>query len=65
MISWKCLSRLRKFRHWESEIGVREGLVLQCEVPPLAVQRLEAVAQHRGAQDHAVAELLRRDVPVS
>ena len=31
----------------EIEIGVGVGLILQGEMPPLGVERLEAVAQHR------------------
>ena len=45
----------------EVKVGVREGLILQGEVPPLVVERLEAVTQHRRAQHHAVIELLGGD----
>ena len=44
--------------YWEGEIGVGEGLVSQCEVPPFGIYRLETVAQHHLAQQHTVLELL-------
>ena len=45
----------------EGEIGVGEGFVLQREMPPLRVERLEAVTEHGLAQDHAVLELFGGD----
>ena len=45
----------------EGEVGVGEGLVLQGEVPPLGIERLEAVTEHRLTQNHAVLELLGGD----
>ena len=47
--------------HGEGEVGVREGLVFEGEVPPLAVEGLESVAEHRLTQDHTVGELLWGD----
>ena len=45
----------------EGEIGVGEGLVAQREVPPLAVEGLEAVTEHRVTENHAVGKLLSGD----
>ena len=45
----------------EGKIGIREGLVLQGEVPPLAIEGLEAVSQHSLSQYHAVLELFGGD----
>ena len=45
----------------EGEIGVGEGLVLQGEVPPLGVERLEAVALHSLTKNHAVLKLFGGD----
>ena len=53
-----CLSELAD---WEVEVGVGEGFVLQCEVPPLGGERLETVAHHGVAEQHTVAELFLRD----
>ena len=47
--------------HGEGEVGVGEGLILEGEMPPLAVEGLESVTEHRLAQDHAVGELLWGD----
>lgn len=44
--------------HREGEVGIGEGLVLQGKVPPLSVERLEAVTEHGLSQNHAVLELL-------
>ena len=44
--------------HGESEVGVREGLVLQREVPPLAVDALETMTEHRVPEDMSVGNLL-------
>ena len=48
----------------EGEIGVGIGLVRQGEVPPLLLQRLEAVGEHGIAQDHAVRVLLLGDAGI-
>ena len=45
----------------EGEIGFWERLVLQGEVPPLRIEGLKAVAQHRMTQNHTVLELLGGD----
>ena len=42
----------------EGEIGFRERLVLQGEVPPLRIEGLKAVAEHGLTQNHTVLELL-------
>ena len=39
------------------EIGVWIRFVLQSEVPPLFHKRLETMAYHRLAKNHAIAEL--------
>lgn len=49
--------------HGEGEIGVREGLIAEREVPPLTVEGLETMAEHGFAEDHPVGELLRSDAP--
>ena len=51
-------------RYREVEVGVGIGFVAEGEVPPLGVEREEAVAEHGIAQDEAVGFLLRRDVLV-
>ena len=48
----------------EGEISVGERLVLECEMPPLIVQRFETVAHHRRSQNHTVIELLRGESAV-
>ena len=45
----------------EGEIGIREGFVLQGEVPPLGIDGLEAVTEHGLTQNHTVFELLGGD----
>ena len=45
----------------EGEVSVGERFVLQCEVPPLGVERLEAMAEHCLTQNHTVLELLGSD----
>ena len=47
----------------ESEVGVGEGFVLQGEVPPLGIERLETVTEHGLTQNHTVLELLGRKPP--
>ena len=47
--------------HGEGEIGVREGLIAEREVPPLTVEGLETMAEHGLAEDHPVGKLLRGD----
>ena len=47
----------KKLLNWKGEIGVGEGLVLEGEVPPLAIIGLEAVTQHSRAENHTVGEL--------
>ena len=44
--------------HGEGEVGVREGLVFEGEMPPFAIEGLESVTEHRLAQDHTVGKLL-------
>ena len=43
---WKSAleSMSLKFLYGKSEIGVREGLILEGEVPPLGVEGFEAVS---------------------
>ena len=43
---------------WEGEISLRIWLVLQGEVPPLGVERFEAMTHHSATQNHAVFKLL-------
>ena len=45
----------------EGEVGIGEGFILQCEVPPFAFEGFEAVTQHGPAQQHAVGKLLGRN----
>ena len=47
--------------HGEGEVSVWEWLILQSEVPPLGVERLEAMAEHCLTQNHTVLELLGSD----
>lgn len=56
---------LLQLLYGEGEVGIGEGLVLQCEVPPFAVKGLESVAQHGLAQYHAVGKLLLGDATSS
>ena len=42
----------------EGEVGIGERLVLQREVPPLSIERLEAMTEHCLTENHAVLELL-------
>lgn len=45
-------------RYGEVEIGVGIGFVAEGEMPPLGVEREEAVAEHGVAQDETVRLLL-------
>ena len=54
-------SPLFQFLHRKLKVRVGERFILQGEMPPLAVDGLEAVAEHCRTQDHAVAELLLGD----
>jgi hypothetical protein len=47
--------------NWKGEVGIRKRLVLQRKVPPLGIEGLEAMTEHRLTQDHAVLELLGGD----
>ena len=48
-------------RYGEVEIGVGIGFVAEGEMPPLGVEREEAVAEHGVAQDETVGFLLGSD----
>ena len=50
-------SLFMKLLDWESEIGVRERLIPQCEMPPLRIEGLETVTEHGLTQNHTVPEL--------
>ena len=55
---------LSELLYGEGEIGVGIGFVAQGEMPPFAVERPEAVAQHGIAKYHAVGKLYLRDCVV-
>lgn len=44
----------------EIEISVGVGLAVESEMPPLAVERVETVAEHGLPQEIAIGTLLRR-----
>ena len=47
----------------EGKVGVWEGLVFQRKVPPLGIERLEAMPHHCLTQYHTVLELLLGESP--